>query len=178
MAKRNSIEENYKKFLALNIETVILERMGFSSERATRQLARMSLKDYDIPKILEETQATAKIFLDAMQRSVMTKSAENVTLPENNPLLKEIGVIQTAAEPEKKSTPKKESKSAPIQLSLFDDISTPTDEPKQKSEESESTSSEKISQDEKSETNEVTTELENSVEESAIYTLTHVDEIQ
>ena len=164
LAKRNSIEENSKKILALNVETVILERMGFSTESATRQLARMSLKDYDIPKILEETQATTKIFLDAMQKSVLTKSAENVSLPENNPLLKEIGVIQTAAEPEKKSKSKKESK--PIQLSLFDDISTPTDEPKQKSEESESTS------------NEVTTELENSVEESAINTPAHVDEIQ
>ena len=61
---------------------------------------------------------------------------------------------------------------------MFDDIFTPTDEPKQKSEESESTSSEKISQDEKLATNEVTTELENSVEESAVYTPAHVDEIQ
>ena len=108
LAKRSNIEENSKKFLALNVETVVLERMGFSTESTTRQLARMSFKDYDIPKILEETQTTAKIFLDAMQRSVLTKSAENVTLPENNPLLKEIGVIQTAAEPEKKSMPKRE----------------------------------------------------------------------
>ena len=175
LAKRNNIEENSKKFLALNVEAVILERMGFSTESVTRQLARMSFKDYDIPKILEETQTTAKIFLDAMQRSVLTKSAENVSLPENNPLLKEIGVIQIAAEPEKKSKSKKESK--PIQLSLFDDISTPTDDPKEKSEESESTSSEEIFQDEKSVINEVTTELEKSVEESVIHTPAHVDEI-
>ena len=67
-----------------------------STENATRQLARLSFKEHDILALLSETQKTARIFLDAMQKSVNLQTTENVDIPENNPLLKEIGVIQAA----------------------------------------------------------------------------------
>lgn len=92
------IVEKSKKLLALSVESVILERMGFSTENATRKLARISFKEHDIPKILEEIQKTARIFLDAMQKSVNRKSTKNLDVPENNPLLEKIGVIKSAAE--------------------------------------------------------------------------------
>ena len=126
LSKSSKVDEKFKKFLALNVETVILERMGFSTEKPTRKLASISFQEYDIPKILEETQATAKIFLDAMQRAVNQKSAENINLPENNPLLKEIGVIQHEEKTEKKSKIKSESPAEQIQLSLFADMPSKT----------------------------------------------------
>ena len=88
LASRSSIDDKSKKLLALSIENVILERMSYSTENATRQLARLSFKDHDITKILEETQSGARIFLDAMQRTLKQQSTEDVTIPENNSLLK------------------------------------------------------------------------------------------
>ena len=82
LANRSSIDDKSKKLLALSIESVILERMGLTTENATRQLARLSFKDHDIPKILEETQSSARIFLDAMQRTLKQQSMEDVTIPE------------------------------------------------------------------------------------------------
>ena len=102
LAKRSNLDEKFKKFLELNVETVILERMVFSTERPTRKLTSMSFQEYDVPQILEETQATAKIFLDTMQRAINQKSAENINLPENNLVLKEIGAIQLEEKTEKK----------------------------------------------------------------------------
>ena len=95
LANRSSIDKKSKKLLTLSVEAVILERMGLSTENATRQLARISFKEHDIPALLNETQATARIFLDAMQKSVNQQVAENVDVPENNPLLDKLGVIQT-----------------------------------------------------------------------------------
>ena len=42
LANRSSIDKKSKKLLALSVELVILERMGKSTENATRQLARLS----------------------------------------------------------------------------------------------------------------------------------------
>ena len=106
--------------LALSIESVILERMGLTTENATRQLARLSFKDHDIPKILEETQSGARIFLDAMQRTLKQQSMEDVTIPENNPLLKEFGVIQATEKIEQTAELELASKEEPMQLGLFD----------------------------------------------------------
>ena len=96
LANRTDIDDKSKKILALSVESVILERMGFSTENATRQLAKLSFKDHDIPKILHETQATAKIFLDAMQKSLAKNASENLDVPENNPLLEKLGVIKSS----------------------------------------------------------------------------------
>ncbi|MBQ6975245.1 MAG: hypothetical protein IJS81_07500 [Selenomonadaceae bacterium] len=101
LANRTEIPDTAKRLLTLSVETVILERMGYSTENVTRQLASISFKDQDIPAILEETQATARIFLDAMQKAVNQKTADDVNLPENNPLLKEIGVVKSVAETQK-----------------------------------------------------------------------------
>ncbi len=120
LANRTDIDDKSKKLLALSVESVILERMGFSTENATRQLAKISFKDHDIPKILNETQTTAKIFLDAMQKSVTKNAAENLDVPENNPLLEKIGVIKISEkiqEPELKLEIPEET----VQNGLFDD---------------------------------------------------------
>lgn len=120
LANRSNIDDKSKKLLALSVESVILERMEFSTENATRQLARISFKDHDIPKILYETQATAKIFLDAMQKSLAKNTSENLDVPENNPLLEKIGVIKISEkiqEPELKLEIQEET----VQNGLFDD---------------------------------------------------------
>ena len=120
LANRSSIDKKSKKLLALSVESVILERMGMTTENATRQLARLSFKEHDIPALLSETQTTARIFLDAMQKSVNLQTAKNVDVPENNPLLKEIGFIQAAEKIEQKPEPELKSKEEPVQLGLFD----------------------------------------------------------
>ncbi|MBR3050290.1 MAG: N-6 DNA methylase, partial [Selenomonadaceae bacterium] len=120
LANRSSIDKKSKKLLALSVESVILERMGMSTENATRQLARLSFKEHDIPVLLSETQTTARIFLDAMQKSVNLQTAENVDVPENNPLLKEIGVIQVAEKIEQTPELELKTKEEPVQLGLFD----------------------------------------------------------
>lgn len=123
LANRSSLDEKSKKLLALSVESVILERIGFSTENATRQLAKISFKDHDIPKILEETQATAKIFLDSMKKSSMKNSNEDLTVPENNPLLAEIGVIKTSEKilQIQETELKLEIQEENIQNGLFDD---------------------------------------------------------
>ena len=120
LANRSSIDDKSKKLLALSIESVILERMGLTTENATRQLAKLSFKDHDITKILEETQSEARIFLDAMQRTLKQQSMENVTIPENNPLLKEFGIIQATEKIEQTAELELTSKEEPMQLGLFD----------------------------------------------------------
>ena len=120
LANRNSIDKKSKKLLALSVESVILERMGMSTENATRQLARLSFKEHDIPALLSETQKTARIFLDAMQKSVNLQTIENVDVSENNPLLKEIGVIQAVEKIEQTPEPELKTKEEPVQLGLFD----------------------------------------------------------
>ena len=120
LVNRNSIDKKSKKLLALSVESVILERMGMSTENATRQLARLSFKEHDIPVLLSETQKTARIFLDAMQKSVNLQTAENVDVAENNPLLKEIGVIQVAEKIEQTPELELKTKEEPVQLGLFD----------------------------------------------------------
>ncbi len=120
LVNRNSIDKKSKKLLALSVESVILERMGMSTENATRQLARLSFKEHDIPVLLSETQTTARIFLDAMQKSVNLQTAENVDVAENNPLLKEIGVIQVAEKIEQTPELELKTKEEPVQLGLFD----------------------------------------------------------
>ncbi|MBQ6005617.1 MAG: hypothetical protein IJL14_05140, partial [Selenomonadaceae bacterium] len=120
LANRSSIDKKSKKLLALSIESVIMERMGLTTENATRQLAKLSFKDHDIIKILEETQSGAKIFLDAMQKSVNQQATENVDVPENNPLLDKLGVIQTQEKIEQTPELELKSKEEPVQLGLFD----------------------------------------------------------
>ena len=117
LTNRRNLNEKIKKLVSFSAEAVILERMGYSPENATRQLARLSFKDQDISLILTETQATARIFLDAMQKAVVQLEVENVNDAENNPLLKEIGVIQV--EDEITKTPKPTE--TLIQPGLFDD---------------------------------------------------------
>ena len=80
LANRSSIDKKSKKLLTLSVEAVILERMGLTTENATRQLARISFKEHDVPALLAETQATARIFLDAMQKSVNLQAVENVDI--------------------------------------------------------------------------------------------------
>ena len=129
LANRSSVDKKSKKLLALSVESVILERMGMSTENATRQLARLSFKEHDISALLSETQKTARIFLDAMQKSVNLQTAENVDVPENNPLLKEIGVIQTQENIEQIPEPELKTREEPVQLGLFDSyIATQSDE--------------------------------------------------
>ena len=120
LANRSSLDEKSKKLLALSVESVILERMGLSTENATRQLAKISFKDHDIPKILNETQATAKIFLDSMKKSSMKNSNEDLTVPKNNPLLAEIGVVKSAGEVQETEL-KLEIQEETVQNGLFDD---------------------------------------------------------
>ena len=55
--------------------------------------ADTEIREHDILVLLSETQKTARIFLDAMQKSVNLQMTENVDIPENDSLLKEIGVI-------------------------------------------------------------------------------------
>ena len=123
LANRGNIDEKSKKLLALSVESVILERMGFSTENATRKLAIISFKEHDIPKVLEETQKTARIFLDAMQKSVNRKSTKNLDVPENNPLLEKIGVIKSASKIEQ-TPPEQELNltDEPVQRGLFDTV--------------------------------------------------------
>ncbi|MBR6013548.1 MAG: DEAD/DEAH box helicase family protein [Selenomonadaceae bacterium] len=123
LANRSNFDEKSKKLLALSVEAVILERMGFSTENATRQLAKISFKDHDIPKILEETQVTAKIFLDAMQKSLMKKNDEDFTIPENNPLLEKIGVIKSSEKTSQiqETALNLEMQEETVQNGLFDD---------------------------------------------------------
>ena len=129
LANRSSIDKKSKKLLALSVESVILERMGMSTENATRQLARLSFKEHDISALLSETQKTARIFLDAMQKSVNLQMTENVDVPENNPLLKEIGVIQTQENIEQTPEPELKTREEPVQLGLFDSyVATQSDE--------------------------------------------------
>ena len=115
---RNVKEEN-KKLVALSVEAVILERMGLPTENATRQLAQLSLKNQDINQVLEETQATARLFLDALQKSISKKEVENVTVAENNPLLKEIGTIKIEKEiAENPESQIEKSKETPVQQEI------------------------------------------------------------
>ena len=120
LANRSSIDKKSKKLLTLSVEAVILERMGLSTENATRQLAKISFKEHDIPALLAETQVTARIFLDAMQKSLNLQAAENVDVPENNPLLDKLGVIQTQEKVEQIPEPELKLKEEPVQLELFD----------------------------------------------------------
>jgi len=120
LANRSAIDKKSKKLLMLSVETVILERMGLSTDNATRQLARIFFKEHDIPALLNETQVTARIFLDAMQKSVNQQAAENVDVPENNPLLDKLGVIQIQEKIEQTQESETKSKEEPVQLGLFD----------------------------------------------------------
>ncbi len=90
LTNRSNVSEESKKLVALSVEAVILERMGLPTENATRQLAQLSLKDQNIIQVLEDTQKTAKIFLDAMQLTIKENNRGN----DNNRLLKEIGTIE------------------------------------------------------------------------------------
>ena len=117
LAKRSSLDKS-RKLLALSIEVVIAERLGKSSEKASRQLAGLSFKDHDIEEVLKETQESARIFLDAMQRAINQQATEDVSVPENNPLLKAIGKIHS--EEKKKSSPELKLASEKVQGSLFD----------------------------------------------------------
>ena len=133
LAKRSSIDEKSKKILALSVESVILERMGFSTENASRQLAKLSFKDHDITKVLEETQVTARIFLDAMQKSVNRQTTKNLDVPENNPLLEKVGVIKSKVEIEQideqtNEESKFELKVEPVQRGLFDNYTEEQDD--------------------------------------------------
>ena len=121
LANRNSVDKKSKKLLTLSVEAVILERMGLSTENATRQLARISFKEHNIPALLNETQVTARIFLDTMQKTVNQQAVENVDVPENNPLLDKLGVIQTQEEIEQTQESELKSKEEPVQIGLFDD---------------------------------------------------------
>ena len=123
LATRSGLDEKSKKLLALSVESVILERMGFSTENATRQLAKLSFKDHDIPKILHETQAIAKIFLDSMKKSSMKTTDADLTIPENNPLLAEIGVIKSSEKISqiRETELKLEVQEETVQNGLFDD---------------------------------------------------------
>ena len=94
LTSRRNISEESKKIVSLSVEAVILERMGLSTENATRKLAQLTFKDKNITQVLEETQKTAKIFLDAMQLTIKANDKSN----ENNLLLKEIGTIQIEEE--------------------------------------------------------------------------------
>ena len=128
LSNRSSTDEKSKKLMALSVEAVILERMGYSTENATRQLAKLSFKEHDIPKILEETQKTARIFLDAMQKSINHQAAENLDIPENNPLLKEMGVIQSSEKIKEKTIESElKLKPEPVQSGLFDDFAEEQD---------------------------------------------------
>ena len=120
LTKRRNLSEKSKRLVELSVETVILERMGYSTEGATRQLASLSFKEQNINQVLEETQATARIFLDAMQKSIMKKEIGDVNVAENNPLLKEIGVIKPYEEVKK--SPKTEiiQEEQIVQPGLFD----------------------------------------------------------
>ena len=124
LANRSSIDKKSKKLLTLSVEAVILERMGLSTENATRQLAKISFKEHDVTALLAETQATARIFLDAMQKSVNLQVAENVDVPENNPLLDKLGVIQSQKQVEQTPDLESKSKEEPVQLGLFDAYTT------------------------------------------------------
>ena len=90
LTNRSNVSEESKKLVALSVEAVILERMGLPTENATRQMAQLSFKDQNIIQVLEDTQKTAKIFLDAMQLTIKENDRSN----ENNLLLKEIGTIE------------------------------------------------------------------------------------
>ncbi len=126
LTSRRNISEESKKLVALSVEAVIFERMGLPTENATRQLAALSFKDQEIMQILEETQKTARIFLDAMQKATMKKEVENVTVAENNPILKEIGIIKIEKEVTKTPVDKTESKEKPVQQELFGDYTAET----------------------------------------------------
>lgn len=97
LANRTNADEAAEKIIALSVETVILERMGYTTDEAARQLAQLSLKERNLSQILDETQKSARIFLDAMQKAIAQKriTLENVSAPENNPLVKELGVIHS-----------------------------------------------------------------------------------
>lgn len=124
MARRSDATEKDQKIIALSVEAVILERMGLSTDNATRQLARLSFDDHDVVEILEKTQETAKEFLDAMQRAVSQDefSEENVNKPKNNPLLQEIGVIRVIKESELLREEEIELEGEPIQSNTFDNF--------------------------------------------------------
>ena len=94
LTNRRNISEESKKIVSLSVEAVILERMGLPTENATRKLAQLTFKEKNITQVLEETQKTAKIFLDAMQLTIKANDKGN----ENNLLLKEIGTIQIEKE--------------------------------------------------------------------------------
>ena len=81
--------------------------MGFSTENASRQMAKLSFKYHDITKVLEETQVTARMFLDAVQKSVNRQTIKNLDIPENNPLLEKIDVIKSKMEIEQIDEQKK-----------------------------------------------------------------------
>ena len=146
LANRSSIDKKSKKLLVLSVESVILERMGLSTENATRQLARLSFKEHDIPALLSETQTTARIFLDAMQKSVNLQTTENVDVPENNPnpLLKEIGVIQVQEKIEQPPEPELKTKEEPVQLGLFDSYTATQSDGQNNSESNEEEISESV----------------------------------
>ena len=121
LTKRRNLNEKMQKLVELSVESVILERMGFSTENATRQLAKLSFKEFDIIQVLEETQATARIFLDAMQKSISKTEIENVSIAENNPILKEIGTIKIDKEIQENPVSETGSKQNPVQQTLFGD---------------------------------------------------------
>ena len=97
LTSRISAEADTKKIVALSVETVILERLGYTTDEAARQLAQLSFKGQNITQVLTETQKSARILLDAMQKAIAQKriTLENVSAPENNPLVKELGVIHS-----------------------------------------------------------------------------------
>ena len=128
LADRSDFNAESKKILALSVESVILERMGFSTENATRQLAQLSFKDRDVQKILEQTQVNSKIFLDATQKSISQKTAKNLDVPENNPLLSAIGIIKSVEQVGELQEQKPTLHEKHSQIGLFDSIEKVTTE--------------------------------------------------
>ena len=116
MARRSDAAEKDQKIIALSVEAVILERMGLSTDNATRQLARLSFENHDVVEILEKTQETAKEFLDAMQRAVSQDefSEENVNKPKN--------VIKVIKESERSREEEIELEEDPIQGNTFNNF--------------------------------------------------------
>jgi len=135
LANRSDFNSESKKILALSVESVILERMGFSTENATRQLAQLSFKDHDVKKILEQTQASARIFLDAMQKSINQKAVKNLDVPENNPLLSAIGVVKSAEQVEEVKDSELTLAEEPLQRGLFDSVEDENSDKKVEAEE-------------------------------------------
>ena len=86
LANRSAIDKKSKKLLALSVESVILERMGMSSENATRQLARLSSEN-----VSEENSSTTT-------ESTNSESVEEIPVPDTASEVVENTPIDTVAD--------------------------------------------------------------------------------